>query len=109
VKLREVPFSAFDGAHGTRFFETSDGVTVICQRTHRYGYHLSIAHPKRLPTWEEVRDIRYELVPDEAVMAMLLPPRADYVNVHDFCLQMIEVHDEHGTLGSRFTTRDDAP
>lgn len=59
------------------------------------GWHLSISRPDRLPTWEEVRDARYALVPDEATMALLLPPRAEYVNVHDFCLQLYEIPGEY--------------
>ena len=55
------------------------------------GWHLSITRRDRLPDWEEVRDARYALVPDEAVMAMLLPPRDQYVNAHEFCLQLYEV------------------
>lgn len=59
------------------------------------GWHLSISKPDKLPTWEEVRDARYALVPDEATMALLLPPSAEYVNVHDFCLQMYEIPGEY--------------
>jgi hypothetical protein len=57
----------------------------------RAGWHLTISRPDRLPTWEEVRDARYALLPDEAVMALLLPPRGEYVNVHEFCLQLYEI------------------
>ena len=32
---------------------------------------------------------------DEATMALLLPPRAEYVNVHDYCLQMYEIPGEY--------------
>jgi hypothetical protein len=59
------------------------------------GWHLSISKPDKLPTWEEVRDARYALVPDEATMALLLPPSAEYVNVHEFCLQLYEIPSEY--------------
>jgi hypothetical protein len=49
----------------------------------------------RLPAWEEVRDARYATVPDEATMALLLPPRSEYVNVHEFCLQLYEIPGEY--------------
>jgi hypothetical protein len=59
------------------------------------GWHLSISKPDHLPSWEEVRDARYALVPDEATMALLLPPKGEYVNVHEYCLQMYEIPAEY--------------
>ncbi len=59
------------------------------------GWHLSVSKPDSLPTWEEMRDARYELIPDEATMALLLPPKLEYVNVHDYCLQMYEIPGEY--------------
>lgn len=57
-------------------------------------WHLSIAHPSRLPSWQEVHDARYTLIPDEAVMAMVLPPKAEYVNIHEFCFHLYELTDQ---------------
>jgi hypothetical protein len=82
-------------------------VTVLVTRTLSCGWHLSLAHPSRLPTWEEARDARYQLIPDAATMALLLPPRAEYVNVHEFCLQMIEAHGEVRLRGERYSVIDD--
>lgn len=53
-------------------------------------WHLSISHrtsgarpqPGRYPTWDEIRDARQRFIPDEVTVAMLLPPEAEYVNVH---------------------------
>jgi hypothetical protein len=60
--------------------------------TKEYGrWHLSIAHAARLPTWDEVAEARYRIVPDGVTMAMLLPPKAEYVNLHPNCMQMVEV------------------
>jgi hypothetical protein len=56
-------------------------------------HHLSVAHETRLPTWDEVADVRYELVPDEVTMALLLPPRGEYVNAHDHCLHLWQIDD----------------
>ena len=70
----------------------------------RPGWHLSMSHssahlvtvsggslPGRLPTWEEIREARYRFCPDEAYMAMILPPRAEYVNVHPTTMHLYEV------------------
>jgi hypothetical protein len=58
------------------------------------GWHLSISKPDKLPTWEEVRDARYALIPDKATMALLLPPSAEYVNVQEFTLHLHEIPGE---------------
>lgn len=78
---------------GARAFTLGPCQIIVAQQ--RAGWHLSISRPDRLPSWEEVRVARYALVPDEATMALLLPPRAEYVNVHDFCLQLYEIPGEY--------------
>jgi hypothetical protein len=57
--------------------------------TREFGdWHLSIAHPSRDPTWGEISQARYRIIPDDIWMAMYLPPREEYVNLHRFCFQM---------------------
>ena len=58
------------------------------------GWHLSVSVPYRYPTWDEIAAARYDLVPDEVTMAMFLPPRAEYVNIHNNCFHLHEYHDE---------------
>lgn len=55
------------------------------------GHHLSIAHPNRYPTWEEIAKVRYEICPDDCFMALLLPSIHEYVNIHEYCMQVVEV------------------
>lgn len=69
------------------------------------SWHVSIAHPRRYPTWDEVAEARYRLVPDDVTLAMLLPPRELYVNLHKNCFQMIQV-EETGDYGFRRVSRD---
>lgn len=57
--------------------------------------HMSIAHPHRYPTWDEIRDIRYQLLPDEKTFGILLPPRAQYVNIHPDCFHLHEIPQVH--------------
>jgi hypothetical protein len=54
-------------------------------------WHLSISHPIRYPQWDEIREARYRLVPDNVTMAMLLPPKAEYVNVDENCFHLYEI------------------
>lgn len=56
------------------------------------GWHMSISHPDRYPTWDEVAKAWYELVPDadNRVGAMILPKREDYISIHNYCFQVHE-------------------
>ena len=54
-------------------------------------WHMSISHHNRYPHWKEISEARYELVPNEAMMAMILPPREEYINVHQRCFHLFEI------------------
>lgn len=62
-------------------------------------WHISISHrtntnppkPGRYPTWDEIRAAREAFTPDEVTMALLLPPRAEYVNTHPTTFHLWEV------------------
>ena len=75
---------------GSTVWESSTGCTAFAAREPE-GWHVSVSHPKRLPSWDEMRTAREAMTPDEVTMAMLLPPRAQYVNVHETCLHLWQV------------------
>lgn len=54
-------------------------------------WHLSIAHPTRLPTYDELKEARYKFLPDNCHMAQIFPPKAEFVNLHPFCLHLYEI------------------
>ena len=58
-------------------------------------WHLSVSHRNRYPTWDEMKAIRYTLLPDEKTFAILFPPMAQYVNVHRNCFHLHEVPEMH--------------
>lgn len=60
----------------------------------RMRWHLSIAHPKRYPTWDEIKAARYELIPHDLTIAMILPPPSEYVNIHNNCFHLHEIEGE---------------
>lgn len=45
--------------------------------------HLSISHHQRYPTWDEIAAARYHFLPPQTDVVQVLPPDAEYVNVHD--------------------------
>lgn len=55
------------------------------------GWHLSISHPTRYPTWDEIKEARYRLTPHNVTMAMILPPPDEYVNLHENCFHLWEI------------------
>ena len=58
------------------------------------GWHLSISTPDRNPTWEEIKQARYDFCPHDITMAMILPPTSEYVNIHNFCLHLHQIPNE---------------
>lgn len=60
----------------------------------RQRWHLSISHPSRYPSWDEIKEARYRLTPDQITMAMILPPTAEYVNLHPNCFHLHEIDGE---------------
>lgn len=61
----------------------------------RYLWHLTISHPERHPSWDEIKTARYRLLPLELCFAMFLPPPANYVNLpaQDHVFQLWESDD----------------
>ncbi len=62
-------------------------------------WHMSISHrtnehpprPGRYPDWDEIAEARYRFIPDEVTMVMFLPPRGEYVNVHETTFHLHEI------------------
>lgn len=68
-----------------------DGWLTVLVGPEPPGFHMSISHPGRYPTWDEIREARYEFCPPAATMAMLLPPLEEYVNVHENTFHLWEI------------------
>lgn len=84
----------------TSYLEVFVGREPLAGPTKPLQWHLSIAFKSkrllgntggRLPTWEEIHDARYKFIPDDVTMGMLLPPRAEYVNVHKTTMHLHEI------------------
>jgi hypothetical protein len=77
--------------------EVADGHLSVFVGVEDGGWHLSISHrradtsPGRLPSWDELKDARYRFCPDAVTMAMLLPPQAEYVNLHPTTFHLWQV------------------
>lgn len=68
------------------------GECVVCVAIEQGFYHVSISHKDRLPTYEELKAARYEFAPDAAYMAMIFPPKKEFVNMHDYTLHLWQIN-----------------
>ena len=64
------------------------GVIVKSNKT-----HLSVSHPIRYPTWDEIKMVRERFLPEDRAYAMYLPPKNEFVNVHPNCFHLWLVYD----------------
>ena len=50
--------------------------------------HVSFSYPDHLPTWEDTGMVKRILIgPDDSAI-IVLPPQAEYVNIHPYCLHL---------------------
>ena len=58
------------------------------------GAHISVSHPYRYPTWEEIKAAWYDLVPNasEITGAIILPRKPEYVNIHTNCFHVYQLN-----------------
>lgn len=62
------------------------------------GWHISISHPHRYPSWDEIKAARYTLCPKEITMAMYLPPPDEFVNLHPNCFHLYQVPGDYADI-----------
>jgi len=75
----------------------SDGALVALVALEPEGWHLSVSFRShrgtltRYPSWDELAHARYELLPAEITVAMILPPPDEYVALHDTTFHLHEL------------------
>jgi hypothetical protein len=73
-----------------------------------YRWHISVSGPGRVPSWEELAAAAHALRPG-VPMAVGIPPRSWWVNVHPHTLHLWELRDEHLIAEWRRNARGDRP
>ena len=66
--------------------------------------HLSISHKDRLPTYEEMKEARYQLMSQNINVAQIFPPKENFINVHDYCLHLWELNESEYNRNSTNTS-----
>ncbi len=80
------------GPDGRRFIHSQPPVTsVIATRADHDGQewlHASIAHPDRLPTWDELKSVKAALIGPDRFAYLIFLLSWQYVNIHNFALHL---------------------
>lgn len=78
---------------GTRVYRMGRARIYLSPPNGVLGWHLSISCQDRYPTWDEVAKAWYDLVPESETRTavLFLPPKSEYINIHEFCLQVQEL------------------
>ena len=67
------------------------GDKVVCVSKDVGLWHISISCKRRYPSWDEIHEARYLFAPDNCYMAMILPPKSEYVNLQENCFHLHEL------------------
>ena len=84
-----------DPVNGCKVFRSGALLALVADKeTREYQLtkrcHISISHPHRYPSWDEISCARYDLLPNDVTMMMYLPPVEEYVNLHRNCFHLHE-------------------
>ena len=102
IRERKIPavakrFGAANGMQpGSKYYKMGVCNIIVSPPTDGAGWHMSISSTKRYQTWDELAHARYELLPDDCLMMMELPPKGEYVNVHENTFHLHEQPDVNG-------------
>lgn len=91
-QMREagIPASAFSDLQ----LGTLGNCRIICAREGKERrWHLSVSHPFRLPTWDEINAARDACIPADAWLCQPMPPKEFWVNLHPHVLHLWQVKD----------------
>lgn len=72
------------------------GISVSFEKDMKRWLHISMSHPMRLPTYEEMFEVKKRFIGSERYLTlMVLPPEALHVNDHPYCLHLWSCLDGH--------------
>lgn len=63
-------------------------VTAKRERDERRWLHVSVSHERRLPDWNDLREVKDIFIGRERRALQILPPESEYVNIHPRVLHL---------------------
>jgi hypothetical protein len=55
------------------------------------AWHLSVSRADGLPSYNEMKQVRYQFLPDNIYMAEIFPPKDEFVNLHPFVRHLWQI------------------
>jgi len=55
-------------------------------------HHISISTANALPSYKEMKWVRYTFCPDDIYMAEIFPPSSEFVNYHEFTRHLWQIN-----------------
>lgn len=96
VDKRIHDFLIREGSEWVKAFDTVSGHSVLFSKDKTPKgvlLHISISHFERYPTWDELLEIKEQLLGDIDAM-MVMPKKIDYVNMSKNCFHIWETPTE---------------
>jgi len=72
--------SPLETVANAKYFRMGKLKIILHEADGEMGYFMSVHGNNRYPTWDEIVWLRYNLIPDAAVMSLVLPNLNSYIN-----------------------------
>jgi hypothetical protein len=86
------------GQDGALFVSMSRRLSVIVSGMvypdGKRWYHVSVAHPERLPSYNELCEVKSVFIGDNKKAIQVFPAKSEHVNIHPNCLHLWHCVDE---------------
>ena len=60
----------------------------IQERNNESWLHVSFSRNHKLPSYQEIKQVKTDFIGKDNVAIMIFPAQVDYVNLHEFCLHL---------------------
>jgi hypothetical protein len=83
-----------------RAYKIADNLMVVWSAVReadgRRWVHVSLSRPSRLPSWDDVREVKDTFIGRDRRALQILPPQSEYVNKHKYVLHLWHCLDDDG-------------
>lgn len=62
--------------------------SISIENDGKWWLHVSMSHPKRMPTYKDICYLKRHWIGEEAEAIMVFPRKSNHVNLHKFCLHL---------------------
>lgn len=86
----EILTTSFDGGNGFVMLQTAKGYkkAVVVYSWCGGWEHVSVSFKNRVPTWDEMCQVKEVFWGDDEVVMQLHPKKSEYINTHPYCLHL---------------------